>query len=158
MGRRGKYEFAVYKMWGYRCLYSDMKGVFKRLVLFAGRLSVVNHHDQPAGFQFPLPHGVGLASLACFVSLIFVYWIARPAVERLEVWWVEWLVYAFIPLAVTFIILYRSGWHREIAGVRRTGSLLLLSCAILGVLLLAVGISVLVVSICSMSLPMAGGR
>jgi hypothetical protein len=142
----------------YWYLFSDMKGVFKRLALLAGRLSVVDHHDQPAGFQFPWPRGVGLALLACAVSFMFVYWAARPVVERLEVWWGELLVYALIPMAVTFIVLYRGSWHREITGARRTCSVLLLSCAILGGFLLAIGVSVAVVSFCSMSLPMAGGR
>lgn len=33
---------------------------------------------------------------------------------------------------MTFVVLYRSDWHREITGVARTGSLLLLSGVILG--------------------------
>ena len=90
--------------------------------------------------QSPLQRAVVFACLACFGSLTFIYWAARPAVERLEVRWAEFLVYAVIPIAVTFIILYRSCWHREIAWVARTGFLLLLSCLILMGVLLAIGV------------------
>jgi cytochrome bd-type quinol oxidase subunit 2 len=135
-----------------------MNAFIKRCALFLGRWRVVNHHDRPSEFQFPLPRVIVIALLACLVSLLFIYWAARPVVERLEVWWVEWLVYALIPIAVTFIILYCSSWHREITGAARTCSLLLLSCVILGGLLFAIGISVFVVWFCSQSLPKAGGR
>jgi hypothetical protein len=64
--------------------------------------------------------------------LIIFYWVAGRAVELLEVRWIEWLVYAIIPISVTFIILYRSCWNPEIKGVTQTCSLLLLSCIILG--------------------------
>jgi hypothetical protein len=94
--------------------------------------------DTPASseVQSPVQQAVILASFACFVSLAFCYWAARPVVDSIEVPWIEFLAYALVPMAVTFMILYRSGWHREIFGAKRTCSLLLLSFTILsGVIL-----------------------
>jgi hypothetical protein len=88
--------------------------------------------EQTPEVQSPLQRTFVMASIACFASLTVFYWGARRAVELIEVRWVEWLVYAVIPISVTFIILYRSCWHREITGAARTCSLLLLSCIILG--------------------------
>ena len=95
--------------------------------------------EQAPEVQSPLRRAIVIAFIASFVSLILFYCVARPAVSQLQVWWVELLVYAFIPIAVTFIILYRSCWHREITGAARTCSLLLLSSVILGSELIAVG-------------------
>ncbi len=82
------------------------------------------------------------ASVVCFVALALVYWAARPVVERLGVWWAKGLVYAIIPVTVTFVILYRSGWRRETPGRARIGSLLLLACVIFGGVMLAVCVMV----------------
>jgi hypothetical protein len=90
---------------------------------------------QPSSEQF-----VVIASIARLVSSLFSYWIARRAVELLEARWVQWLVYAIIPIIVTFIILYRSCWHSEITGAARTCSLLLLSSIILIGMLFVIGI------------------
>lgn len=122
-----------------RCLFSDVKCIIKRFTMFLGHLSVMDDNEQTPEVQSPLQRVIVIASIACFVSLTFIYWVARPAVELLEVRWVELLVYAIIPISVTFIILYRSCWHREITGAARTCSLLLLSCIILGGELIAIG-------------------
>ncbi len=63
-------------------------------------------------------------------------------IERLGVWWAKGLVYAIIPVTVTFVILYRSGWRRETPGRARIGSLLLLACVIFGGVMLAVCVMV----------------
>jgi hypothetical protein len=81
--------------------------------------------------QSPVQRVVILACFACFISLAFFYWAARPVVNLLAVPWIEFLAYALLPMTVTFSILYRSCWHREIAGAKRTCSLLLISCIIL---------------------------
>jgi hypothetical protein len=113
----------------------------------------------PSEFQFPMPRAIAVASLACFVSLIFIYWVARAAVEMLGVWWAELLVYGSVPIFATFIILYRSNWHQEVTGMPRTCYLLLVSCLILGALLFLLGVSVLVVSLFTSAIPArAGGR
>ncbi len=41
--------------------------------------------------------------------------------------WAEWAVYALVPIAVIFVLLYRSGWHRELTGAPRTLALIGLS-------------------------------
>jgi hypothetical protein len=107
-------------------MINDVKWIIKRFTTFLGRLSVMNHSDQPSEALSP----VGVSSFACFVSMVFVYWVDWPAISLLQVWWAELLVYALIPILVTFIILNRSCWHREIAGAARTLSLILLSCII----------------------------
>jgi hypothetical protein len=114
-----------------------MKCNFKQFTLFVGRF--MGHRDQPPEFQFPFSRAIGVASFVCFVSLILVYWIARPAVRLIEVRWVGWLAYALLPVTVTFITLYRSSWHPEMRGAARTGSVLLVSCVILGCILLIAG-------------------
>lgn len=103
-------------------------------------LRVMNDDEQTTGIQSPLQRVIILASLACFGSFTFVYWVARPAVELLEVRWAEFLIYAAIPISVTFMILYRSCWHREIARAARACSLLLLSSVILVGVLFAIGV------------------
>jgi len=100
----------------------------------------MNDDEQAAGIQSPVQRDMVIASIACFVSLLVFYSVARPAVELLEVFWEELLAYAVIPIAVTFIILYRSCWHREIVGAARTGCLLLVSSGILAGVLFAIGV------------------
>jgi hypothetical protein len=91
----------------------------------------MNESEQIPEVQSFSKRAIIIASSVCFASSICFYWIARPAVSQLQVLWMELLVYAIIPISVTFIVLYRSYWHREITGVARTCSLLLLSCIIL---------------------------
>jgi hypothetical protein len=112
------------------------------------RLSTMDDNEQRPDVQSPLQRTIVVASIACFVSSLSFYWIARRTVELLEVDWVQWLVYGIIPITVTFIILYRSCWHPEITGAARTGSLLLLSCVILGGVLLAIGVMLAMLWFC----------
>jgi hypothetical protein len=112
--------------------------------MFSGHL-VMSDNEQTPPDESPLQRVFAIASIACFASLMFIYWVASPAVKLLEVRWVELLVYAIIPLSVTFIILYRSCWHREITGAARTCFLLLLSCAILSCEFVAIGIMLCIV-------------
>ena len=100
----------------------------------------MDDNEQMPEVQSPSKQAIIVASIACFVSLTLFYSIARPAVELLEVGWIEFLAYAIIPTSVTFIILYRSCWHEEITGVARTCSLFLLSCIILSGVLIIIGI------------------
>jgi hypothetical protein len=99
----------------------------------------MNENEQIPVVQSLLQRPIVVASVTSLVSLVFFYWVARRAVSQLEVWWVEFLAYAIIPMAVAFIILYRSCWHREITGAARTCSLLVLSGVIFGGDLIAIG-------------------
>ena len=88
---------------------------------------------------------VGIASLACALSLALVYVVARPAVELLAVAWAEMLADALVPMLVTFAILYRSDARREMSGLARSGYLfwvsglifVAVSCALVTLVFLA---------------------
>jgi len=107
--------------------------------MVSGHLSIMDNDEQPKEVLSPSQRIIVFASIACFVSLTFFCWVARPAVELLKVRWAELSLYALIPISVTFFVLYRSCWHREIAGVVRACSLLLIACVILGAELFATG-------------------
>ena len=106
--------------------------MIKRLAL-GSELGGLDDNEQPQRTQSPL----GFCLMVCFVSLALFYLAARPAVSRMHVWWAELLIYALVPTIVTFVTLYRSGWHREITGAARTFSVIFLSCIILGGAMLA---------------------
>jgi hypothetical protein len=99
----------------------------------------MNETEQMPETRSPMPRIVGVASLSCLVSLILFYWAVRGAVSEIGVWWEEWLVYATVPVLLTFLILYRSCWHPEITGAARTCYLFLLSCLIFAGDIVAVG-------------------
>lgn len=105
-------------------------------------------NDPISEIQPPWQQAIAIALIICFVSWFTFYWIAWPAVELLAIRWMEWMVYAFVPIAVTFIYLYRSGWHLEITGASRTGSLFLLSCLIFGGEMIAVPMLTCLVAFC----------
>jgi hypothetical protein len=92
-------------------------------------------NEQPSDVESPIT----FASVVCFLSLIFVYCVARNAIELIQIRWAEFLVYAIIPISVTFIILNRSCGHPEITGAARMVPLLLRSCFIFVVVLLVIG-------------------
>jgi hypothetical protein len=128
----------LYKnVWG-RCLLSGVKWIIKPFAVFLSRFSVLNESEPPSEVQSPIV----IAWFVCFVCFVFIIWAARPAVRLLGIWWIELSIYVLIPITATFIVLYRSCWHREITGVARTCSLLPLSCAIFGSVLFAIGLSV----------------
>jgi hypothetical protein len=105
-------------------------------------------NEPTSEIQAPLQQVIVIASIVCFVSWFTFYWFARPLMELLEVRWMEWMVYACIPVTVTFIYLHRSGWHLEITGVARTWSLLLLSCLIFGGEMIAAPILICLAAFC----------
>jgi hypothetical protein len=119
----------------------------------------MNENERPTEFQLPVPRGIGMAALACLVTLAFISWINRPTLDLVESGWARWLIYAPVPLLVTFLILYRSNWHREDTGAARMGSVLLASGMILAGVLLAVAVAICVAGFYSMAIRAgAGGR
>src|SRR5664279_4531428 len=98
---------------------------------------VMNDIERPSEIQSPSQRVFVVASFACFLSLIVFYLVARPVVDLISISWVQLVVYAFLPLSVTFGILYRSCWHRGISAAKRACFLVWLSCVILGGVLLA---------------------
>ena len=109
----------------------------------------MNDSEQTPEVQPPLQRvPVITASIACFASLIFFYWVARPAVELLEVR-SNRIVGLFNRSNIGD--LYHSlsqFWHRKITGAARTCSLLLLSAIILGGELIATGIIFCMATFC----------
>ena len=103
----------------------------------------MSNDEQPPVVDSPF----GIAIFACIISSIFIHWIARPVVARLEVWWAELLAYALIPITATFFILYRSCWHQEMTRTMRALSLILLSCTIFGEALIFMG--VIIIALCA---------
>ncbi|HMD55114.1 MAG TPA: hypothetical protein VKJ65_11245 [Phycisphaerae bacterium] len=87
----------------------------------------MNENEQPDEYQPP----IGIAAIAGFVCLVFMLCVARPAVMLLNVWWAELLVFATLPIFITFAILYRSRWHREMGRSARIFSMILYSCIVL---------------------------
>ncbi len=82
------------------------------------------------------------AGLACLFCVPAIYLATRPVVWLLQAQWLAWVLpglFILTPLSVTFIILYRSGWHEERPKFRRILSTTFSSCVILGVDLLAMG-------------------
>jgi hypothetical protein len=96
----------------------------------------MSNDEQPPVVDSPF----GIAIFACIVSSIFIYWVARPVVARLEVWWADLLVYSLVPITAAFFILYRSCWHQEMAIAKRMLYLILLSCTIFGGALIFMGV------------------
>lgn len=96
--------------------------------------------------NMPLFLTAGLGSLFC---VPVIYLATRPVVWLLHMQWIAWLLaglFILVPLAVTFIILYRSGWHEDSPKFRRILTTAFSSCVILGVDLIAVG--ALVAAVC----------
>ena len=112
-----------------------MKWIINRLEAFLSIFQVLRAGEAASEASSP----VGVALFTCLVCIGFIFWAVRPVVTLLGVWWAELLVCALIPISVTFIILYRSSWHREITGAARTSLLLLLSCVIFCCALFAIG-------------------
>jgi hypothetical protein len=83
----------------------------------------MNENEQPEEYQPP----IGIAAIACFVCLVFMLYVARPAVMLLDVLWAELLVLATLPILINFAILYCSRWHREMGKLTRVLSMIVYS-------------------------------
>jgi len=108
--------------------------------MFLDRLT---RNDQPAEAQSP----VQASGVTALVSFILVYWLDSRFVSSLGTWWAELLVYAFVPVLLAFIILYRSAWHRELTAVSRALLAGLFSCVIFAGVLLAIGVTMVLVAL-----------
>ena len=106
-------------------------------------MNSMSNNEQTEESQPP----IGLAGLACFGCLAVVYLATRPFIGFLDRWEIQWLLYISIPIVVPFIILYRSSWHRELPSVTRTLSMILSSCIIYGVVLIAGALIVAIASV-----------
>ncbi|MGO8700824.1 MAG: hypothetical protein ACLQVY_24295 [Limisphaerales bacterium] len=102
----------------------------------------MNDNEQPRKFELPVSRSVGLAAIACFVSLTVVYLLTGPTLAAIESGWAKLLIFAPLPFLVTFAILYHGDWHRQNSGTARMGSLLFASSLILAGVLAAIGAAV----------------
>ena len=68
-----------------------------------------------------------MAALACALCSAYLFGIASPAVELLQVWWMEMLVYTIIPVTLTFTLLCGSHIHREMPMMKRAVFLFVVS-------------------------------
>jgi hypothetical protein len=83
------------------------------------------------------------AGLACLFCVPVLYLATRPVVRMVHLDWMVWPLmglFIVVPLMVTFIILYRSGWHEERPKFRRIVSTIFSSCVIFGLDLVMVGV------------------
>ena len=113
--------------------------------------------EQISPVQSALQRIIVIAAAICFASTLLFYLGARPLIERLQVVWAEWIIYASIPIAVTFMYLRHSAWHQEITGAKRTCSLLLLAGAIFGGVLATIGILAAMAWFISIAVPVGSG-
>jgi hypothetical protein len=102
----------------------------------------MNDIEEPRKFELPVPRSVGLAAIACLVSLTVVYLLNCPTLGTIESGWAKLLIFAPLPFLVTFAVLYHSDWHRQNSGPARLGSLLLDSGLIFTGVLAAIAVSV----------------
>ena len=100
-----------------------MNHALKPFALFFGRWHPTNLEDRSSTIKSP----IGFSAWVCLACLALTYLVARPLVGLLDVGWTILAMYGVLPVSVTFIILYRGCWHREITGVPRTLSLIFLS-------------------------------
>jgi hypothetical protein len=108
----------------------------------------MSEDEQTPSVDSSSEQSIVIASLGCFISLAAFYWITRPLVLRLQVWWAELLIYSIVPILVTFTLLYRSCWHGELSGWARTCCVLALCCITLTIELIIIGIMLCIAVFC----------
>jgi hypothetical protein len=117
----------------------------------------MNANEQTSPVHADPPRVIVIAAAACFLSLTFFYLAVHAVISRLDLLWAEWVIYATIPLAVTFIYLQRSDWHQEITGAKRIRSLLLLSGLIFGGVVVTMGVMACIAWIFTIAVPVGSG-
>ena len=85
--------------------------------------SMRNHVETEA-----VPPPIGIAGVACLGSLAVIHLVTLPFIGFLDRWGIQWLLYTSVPIAVMFLILYRSSWHQELGRFTRTLSMLVSAC------------------------------
>jgi len=138
-----------------------MKPIFKRFIAFLAPHppATVSPDEIPSEEKCLSQRIIVTTGIASFLILVLEYSTIRTMVARIGVWWAEGLVYAVIPAAITFLILQRSCWHREVSPARRTCSLVATSSAIVGSVIMLMGGTVALVWFLAVALrTCAGGR
>jgi hypothetical protein len=115
--------------------------------LEAGRLLCrffMNEIEQINEGQSPAQRAGLVAWLACLLCLASLFFFAKPAVDLMEIWWEQLLIFALVPTLTAFFILFLSSVHREMKIVRRIFFLLLLALLDFGAVLLFTALVALV--------------
>ena len=73
---------------------------------------------------------IGFAAFACLVCFAVIWWLTSFVGRHFNIAWVIWPISIVSSLSVTFFILYRSAWHRELPTITRVLSMLLSSVII----------------------------
>ena len=100
----------------------------------------MNHTEQPAEVQSPAQRAGITAVLVCLAYMACLFRVGKILVGWLPVWGVGFLIYALLPIALTFTILHVSCIHREMSKAARGSFLLLISLLIYGLACLALGV------------------
>lgn len=93
---------------------------------------------------------VVLAVLGGLLCLPIIRILTNPVGRFVNARLAEWVIlgtFVLVPMAVAFVILYRSSWHREYSRLRRVVSVLLSSCAVYFVDLVVAGVLLLIASL-----------
>jgi hypothetical protein len=86
--------------------------------------------NQPSETQSRAQREAVLAAFACLGCSGLMFGIVTPALQRLHLGWAESPVCVLLPLGLTFVLLYGSSIHREMAKLTRSAYLLLVSVMI----------------------------
>lgn len=86
----------------------------------SGRLNIMHPTEPSPEVQSPAQRAGIVAALACLGCLLCLFTLGKTAMERLELGWAAMLLlYALVPLVLTFTILSGSCIHREMGKVAR---------------------------------------
>jgi hypothetical protein len=89
---------------------------------------------------------IGLAGGVCALCLVATF-LAISIISRfMDIRWMNWFFAVSIPLSVTFVVLYRSSWHREQSKMTRILSMILSACIIYTVVLVIEAFGVVLAS------------
>lgn len=106
-----------------------------------------NGNGHTNGFTPPIV----LAGFACLLCFPIIYLATRPLAWLIHAQWIEWLLgplFILIPMSLAYMVLYRSPWHREWPGSRRTLSLILTSGMIFCTVLAIIGVMSAIAFLC----------
>ena len=92
--------------------------------------------EQPEKIDPP----IGIAGFTCLICFALTWWLASSASRHFNIAWIVWPLSIVSSLTVTFFILYRSAWLRELQPFTRVLSMLLSSAIIFAVVFSIAGL------------------
>ena len=119
-------------------------------------MNVMSETEPSIEVQSPAQRAGIIAACACLACSVYLFAVVRPAIELLGAWWAELLVYALIPITLTYTILHGSEFHREMTSGARTSFLFLVSCLIFSGTFLFMMVFTMVLVFCACAFPGVG--